>query len=210
MYPAPKVARTRIRCISSVSSDRGFTFIELIASLALMAILTAIFGMGLVAAIEGYDFSRTNSQIAQKGHLAMARMMRELSELTNIVSIDEGSNPSIIYERVQLVNGIPTVRTLALQFYAAERNLLLYTDLPSGTTSLDPTDGDVLADDVQLFDLQYYQGPNPLAWQFSLPLLSTIEISLSLNRPDAPDRPQEFSTLVHMRNTNNDGGAAAP
>ena len=196
----------QMRCLTS--DDSGFTFIELIISLALMAILASIFGMGLVAAMEGYDFSRTNSQIAQKGHLAMTRVMRELSELTNIRQIDEGTNPSIIYERVQEVSGIPTVRTLAIQFYASEQTLLLHTDLPSGTTNLDPEDGDILADDVQNFDLQYYQGANPLAWQFNLPLLSTIEITLSLNRPDAPGRTQDFSTLVHMRNTDNLGGAA--
>lgn len=190
-----------------VSSD-GFTFIELIVSLALMAILASIFGMGLVAAIEGYDFSRANTQISQKGHLAMTRVMRELSELNNILSIDEGTNPSIIYERVQDVGGIPTTRVLAIQFQAGEQNLLLYTDLPAGTTTLDPANGDILVDDVRNFDLQYYQGANPLAWQFNLPLLSTIVIDLSLNRPDAPGRTQDFSTLVHMRNTDNLGGAA--
>lgn len=193
-----------------MASDGGFTFIELIVSLALMAILAAIFGMGLVAAMEGYDFSRANSQIAQKGHLAMTRMARELGALTDIVSIDEGTNPAIIYERIQVVNGIPTLRTLALQFDAAGQDLLLYTDLPLNTTTLDPANGDLLADDVEFFDLNYYQGPNPLAWQFNLPLLSTIEITLRLNRPDAPGRTQNFSTLVHLRNTDNDGGAAAP
>ena len=189
-------------------ANSGFTFIELIVSLALMALLASIFGMGLVAAMEGYDFSRTNTQIAQKGHLAMARVMRELSELTNIRQIDQGTNPSIIYERVQDVNGIPTQRIFAVQFNAANHTLLLYSDLDPSVTTLDPNSGDILVDDVQDFDLQYYQGPNLLAWQFPLHLLSTIEISLSLVRTDAPGRTQDFSTLVHMRNTDNLGGAA--
>lgn len=188
--------------------NSGFTFIEVILSLALMAILAAIFGMGLVAAMEGYDFSRANTQLSQKGQLAMTRVMRELSEITDIRYIDEGANPFIIYERIQELNGIPTPRTLAIQFHAADQHLLLYTDLGAGVIALDPNDGNILVDDVQNFDLQYYQGANPLAWQFNLSLLSTIQISLSLNRPEAPGRTQDFAALVHMRNTNNLGGAA--
>lgn len=193
--------------IRHLGNSGGFTFIEVLLSLVLMAILASIFGMGLVAAMEGYDFSRANTNVSQKGQLAMARVMRELSELADIHHI-VGEN-TIIYQRIQNnVSGIPTPRNFAVQFNASDHTLRLHTDVDPDSETLIPESGDILVDDVQNFTLQYHQGENLLAWEFDLNLLSTIQIRLNLNRPDAPGRTQDFVTLVHMRNTDNLGGAA--
>ena len=149
--------------------------------------------------------------MAQKGQLAMTRISRELGELTAIRQIGEGSDPFIIYERVQALNGIPTRRIFAIHFNSADHAVRLYTDLDSGIATLDADqigNGDILVDGVSSFNLAYYQGANTLAWQFDLQLLSTIAITLDLTRPDAPDHSQHFATLVQMRNTDNLGGAA--
>jgi len=187
--------------------QHGFTFIEMILSLALMAILAAIFGMGLVAAMEGYDFSRANTQISQKGQLAMARMVRELSEMTDIHQIvGEGT---IIYQRIQNdINGIPTPHSFAIQINSSDQTLRFHTNIEPGSEPPNPMDGDILIDGVNSLILAYHQGSNPLAWQFNVNLLSTIQITLRLNRPDSPGNTQDFVTLVHMRNTDNEGGAA--
>ena len=181
-------------------ADKGFTFIEVIVSLALMAIIASIFGMGLVAAMEGYDFSRANTQVSQKSQLAMTRVMRELSELTNVIQTE----PYIIYERVKQDKAETVTGRFAIQFDSDNRSLLLHTtDTDTGNTSVN-----ILVDNVADFQLQYYQGADP-GWNPGLPLslLSTIQITLALNRPDGAGTTQ-FNTLVHLRNTDNLGGAA--
>ena len=69
----------------------GFTLLELVVSLLLLGLLTAIFGLGLVGAMQSHEFSRGNAQLTQKAHLAMKRISRELSELTEIETV---SNPA--------------------------------------------------------------------------------------------------------------------
>ncbi|MFZ1985629.1 MAG: prepilin-type N-terminal cleavage/methylation domain-containing protein [Desulfatitalea sp.] len=185
------------------SSESGFTLIEMIASLALLALLASIFGMGLVAAVESYDFSRSNVQVAQKGQMAMARLIRELTELTNVVNVNNGPDPFIVYERVEEVSGRPSTTLWALQFNNANHQVLLYENPPN---TLDNT-GDILVDGVQGWSLGYFQGAAQLSCPFAINNLSTIQITLNLSRPDAPAQTQNFTTLIHMRNTNNVGGA---
>ncbi|MFZ1985492.1 MAG: prepilin-type N-terminal cleavage/methylation domain-containing protein, partial [Desulfatitalea sp.] len=180
-----------------------FTLIEMIAALALLALLASIFGMGLVAAVESYDFSRSNVQVAQKGQMAMARMIRELTELTNVINVDSGSDPYVVYDRVEEVSGVPTLTHWALQFNSANHQVMLYENPPN---ILDNT-GDILVDGVQGWSLGYFQGAAQLSWPFAINNLSTIQITLSLIRPDDPAHTQDFTTLIHLRNNNNGGGA---
>jgi len=176
----------------------GFTLIELIASLALLALLASIFGMGLVAAVESYDFTRGNTLVAQKGQMAMARMIRELTELTRVVSIH---NDYIVYERVD--NTGATI--WGIFFDSSTRQVLLADNIPESTTT---AQGDVLVDGVDDWSLQCFLGSELQA----LPIdanspLSTMQITLKLARPDSPDHTQDFTTLIHLRNNGNDGGA---
>lgn len=192
-------------CKQKPSREGGFTLIEMIASLALLGLLASIFGMGLVAAVESYDFSRSNSQIAQKGQMAMGRMIRELTELTRVVNVGGGSDPFIVYDRIVEINGIPATSRCGLSFDSASRQLRLYENL--GDTTIDSGDeGDVLVDKVAALSLRYFQYTNELLiWPFDAPV--TIQISLSLDRPDSSAHTQDFTTLIHLRNNGNDGGA---
>ena len=184
----------------------GFTFIEMISALALMAVLSAILGMGLVAAMQSYDFSRTNVQVAQKGQMAMARVARELAQLT---AVHDAADPYIIYERVQEdATGAPRATRFGLHFNPDDATLRLHTNLDPGTTSIAGSQGDILVNQAAGFSLEYFQGANPWTPLYDLRFLSTIQITLRLTRPDAPGRTQNFRTLVHMRNTGNEGGAA--
>ena len=53
----------------------GFTLIEMIASLAIVGILAAIAGIGLVQFAEGYVLARSGAESAQKAQLATMRMV---------------------------------------------------------------------------------------------------------------------------------------
>jgi hypothetical protein len=176
-----------------------------IASLALLGILTAIFGMGLVAAMESYYFSRTNVVTAQKGQLAMHRLSRELAELTAIHQV--GPN-YIVYERIESNGSVPESRTMGI-YYDPEGGVRLFSDLPdTGPLSAGSVGGDILCDAVAAFTLAYYRGAETWSFGQDIQLLSTIGITLGLNRADDAAHPHRFNTLVHLRNTSNAGGAS--
>jgi prepilin-type N-terminal cleavage/methylation domain-containing protein len=195
----------------SIGWQAGFTLLELVVSLFLMGLLTAIFGLGIVHAVEGYQFSRTNVHLAQKSQLAMARMRRELMELTDIVAVSgAGEDPFIIYER--LVQGnTPSVARLGIHHHRASATIRLYTDLSPAVTHLDDStidQGDLLIDGVDSLSLAFFQGEDPWSPGNDLQLLSTIGLDITLARPDKPGATQDFQTRIYLRNTNNFGGAA--
>lgn len=189
----------------------GFTLIEIIASLVLLAVLTAVFGLGLVRVMEVFAFNRANVQLAQKAQPAMMRIARELMELTRIAHNQvAGDDPFIIYTRADISQ--PDVR-MGIHFHRSDGRIRLYTGLDPTVTTLSGdtiSQGHVLIDGVSAFSLQYLKGA--ASWTIGsdpLDQLSTIRINLSLLRPDSPTSPfQDFTTLVHLRNNANMGGAA--
>ena len=191
--------------------DDGFTLLEVITSLVLLGLLAAVFGMGIVAAVKSDAFSRANVQVAQKGQLAMTRIEREIRELTHIEAISAaGEEPYIIYYRLPGDNTQPEQR-YAIHFHPADQTLRIY----SAATAVSPlnnstiSQSDILVDKVSNFSLAYYQG-GLLDWSWGNDplLLSTIKITLQLERPDNPAVTQDFETVVHLRNSENYGGAA--
>ncbi len=199
--------------VRSKYDQEGFTLIELIVSLFLVGLLAAILGMGLVAAIQGYDYNRANVEVAQKAQMAMTRICRELQEMVAIAEIaDNDQDPFIIYDRVTETNGRSEQHTFGLHFNPGDARLRLYTNLdvggvPSALSDSTLDDGDILIDHVQSFSLLFFQGPNLWTEGMDITLLSTIEITLQISRPDAPGKIETFHTLIHLRNTHNEGGA---
>jgi prepilin-type N-terminal cleavage/methylation domain-containing protein len=194
----------------------GFTLLEIIVSIALLGLLTAIFGMGLVAAVQSHEFSRTNADLIQKSELAMTRIQRELMELTRVVGITDdqttyGINRFIIYERMVPQNNRDAVR-FALHFHPADKALYLYTDLDDNLSQLDGStidQADRLIDGVDHVAFECYKGDDP--WDETTDaqsLLSTIRITVDLVRRDDPDTSHRIRTMVHIRNNNNVGGVS--
>lgn len=194
--------------------EAGFTLLEIIVSIALLGLLTAIFGMGLVAAVQSHEFSRTNVDLTQKSQLAMTRIQRELMELIRVTEVTDdqttpGINRFVIYERMVSGNNQSTVR-FGLHLNPGDKSLYLYTDLNSAITQLDGStveQGDVLIDQVENITFECFKGD--LTWDEKTDdqsLLSTIQVTLDLERRDDPETSQRFRTLVHMRNNNNAGG----
>lgn len=209
---------TRILCSDSPVFLRtsGFTLLEIIVSIALLGLLTAIFGMGLVAALQSHEFSLTNADLIQKSQLAMTRIQRELIELTRVDAVTDdqatpGINRFIIYERMVPQNNQDTVR-FALHYYPADMALYLYTDLNNNLTQLDGStidQADMLIDGVDNVAFECFQGDAP--WNETTDaqsLLSTIRITLDLVRRDDPDTSRRIRTMVHIRNNNNVGGVS--
>jgi prepilin-type N-terminal cleavage/methylation domain-containing protein len=192
----------------------GFTLLEIVISIVLLGLLTALFGMGLVAAVQSHQFSRTNVELTQKSQLALTRIQRELMELIRVAEVTDnqttpGINRFIIYERMVPGNNQATVR-FGLHHHPADQSLYLYTDLNSAVTHLDSSttgQGDVLIDRVHNITFECFKGADP--WDEKVDaqsLLSTIQVTLELVRRDDPETNQRFRTVVHMRNNNNAGG----
>ena len=182
-----------------MNNESGFTLIEAVISLMIVGILAAFAGMAIVTGTKGYVQTRENSHLAQKAQMSMARIHRELMEITDIEAFDDtGTEPWIKFRN-------PKGR----QKLARRGDTL---QLHSESNIDDPT-GDLLVDQVAGFSLNFFQGSN--AWAVAnknsilpeeIQLLSAIQISFDLVRKEA-NSTLNFSTTVYPRNTNNFGGA---
>jgi len=178
-----------------MNKESGFTLIEIIVSLVLVGMMAAIAGMGIVTGTRGYLLAKENSHMAQKAQLAMARIQRELMELTDIAA--RQSDPAfIIYDNTSGRHAIAIDGTTIKMFF----------NLGSTQTTLPGWDqSDILVDNVHNFNLFYYQGSNPWGG-VDINLLSAIRVDLVLGRSDGSGNTVTFSTTINPRNTNNYGG----
>ena len=67
-------------------NQRGFSFVELIASLVIAGILAVALMTVVVSAMDGYVFSKTTADVSQKAQLALSRMRYELLNATAVTS----------------------------------------------------------------------------------------------------------------------------
>lgn len=67
----------------------AFTMIEVIATLLLVSILALSVAISLLPITQALMQVRANADTAQKARLAMSRISRELTTVTNVVSIGE-------------------------------------------------------------------------------------------------------------------------
>jgi len=126
----------------------GFTLIEMIASLAIVGILAAIAGIGLVQIAEGFLLSQAGADSAQKAQLAMARMGKEFNYITDVSG---GSSHSITFDSYHADEATDTIRSFSISWNGSAGDPLLLTCLDcSGGSVTEP-----LVDDVVAFDLTY-------------------------------------------------------
>jgi len=71
--------------------QKGFTLIELIAVLLIVGVLAAFAGLGIVAAVQGYMFSKDNAVNSEKAQLALSHLNRELVECYNCKYVGPGT-----------------------------------------------------------------------------------------------------------------------
>lgn len=117
--------------------SKGFTLIELVTVIIIAAILSAVAGMGLVQIANGYVFARKNAAAAQQTQVALARLVKELSEIR---SVSSAAATALTYQRANDATGLP--ETHRLSWAGADLPILL--------------DGDELVGKVRSFSLTYY------------------------------------------------------
>jgi len=140
-----------------LGKQQGFSLIEMIVVLILVGVLAAMAGMGIVAVVEGYVFSRLNAATVQKGQIAIAKIVKEFN---NISSVTAASSSSITF--------------------TAYRAGVAYTHTITFTGNTVTYDGDVVTDQVNSFDLGYYDtynGTKAATWTATR---KVIQITISL------------------------------
>jgi prepilin-type N-terminal cleavage/methylation domain-containing protein len=78
------------------NNESGFTLIEAIVVIVLMGILAVGLSLGIVKGVQNYIFARDATQLSQKAQLALARIDKELIDVTAITSI---SSSQVDYTR---------------------------------------------------------------------------------------------------------------
>ncbi len=124
----------------------GFTLVEMVAVFLLVAILGTSIFISIIPMAEGLSQVRLNTNAAQKARLAMARMSRELTTVTNVVS---SSGSSISYNFL-----VPA----GVSSYSVMHHTLAWGGSPGDPLMLE---GEPLCDEVQNFSLTYTPGPPP-------------------------------------------------
>ncbi len=173
------------------SDDKGFSLIEIIASVLLIGVISFSIGMGIVQAINGYAFAKQNTQTLQKGQSAMARLAKEFNAITYI-----SSSPAPDLAILQFSTTLSGVDKMAISFSGSDLLIQINGNPP-----------DVLTDKVRDFKLKYYDsfdfsGTPPQPYLLSPPAVPSsvkiIEIELILigaNNSDAV-----FKDRVVLRN----------
>ena len=119
---------------------RGFTLIEMIAVLLIVGVLALATTSALAPIAEGYLQARDNADSAQTLAFATARLSREFSSITNVIS---GTARTITYDHLDQ-DGLLRRRTLAW----------------SGTAGAPLTlDNVALLDDIGDLEFRYYTAP---------------------------------------------------
>jgi prepilin-type N-terminal cleavage/methylation domain-containing protein len=165
---------------TAFSDDKGFTLIEIIASVLLIGVISFSIGMGVVQAINGYVFAKRNAETLQKGQSAMARIVKEFNMITSLSLCEETS----------------------LKFSTDSGTMTFLVD---GTTI--KLNGDILTDSLKTCNLKYYDsfnftGSPPQPHLLLAPVMPSavkiIDIELTLigaNNSDAV-----FKDRVFLRN----------
>lgn len=173
-----------------LNKAKGFTLLEVILVLVLVGIVSAVAGMGIVRAVDGYMFARDNSSMTQKAQLALSRMTREMVEIQGVTT---AGGSSIMFTAP--MGAVSDNRTIGLVGTTVK--------IAEGATAL--ASGDTLVDNVAGFTMTYSKSDGS-AWVLgtdSVNLLARIDIVLRLTRQDVGGGYLEFTTTVNPRNTGN-------
>jgi prepilin-type N-terminal cleavage/methylation domain-containing protein len=116
----------------------GLTLVEVLVALVLVGLLVSVSGLLLAPLVQTFLNAHKASELMHQSQLAMARMSREFTTITNVVS---GSSGAITYDTLDS-SGDGHRRTISWD--GAGSPLLLNTN--------------TLAGDVKLFTLSYVDG----------------------------------------------------
>ena len=137
--------------------SRGYTMIELVAVVLLLGVLAASTAISLVPVAEGFLQVRSSARAMQKSRLAVARLSREFTAITNIAA----SGPRDLTYTFIDPSGASQQRTLS--WGGAPGDDLMLNAVP-------------LTDDVGFFELRYHPhgGAAQAAWSTNCQIIELL------------------------------------
>ena len=128
--------------------DQGFTLIEVVMSLVVIAIIGVVAGRGFLEIIAGYKMSKETALVTQQAQITMARIKKELASLT---SISCGSDKMITYKITRSATESEDTATI---YQTVDNKIQLKTG-STCTACSTCADGDTLVESVSEFSLSY-------------------------------------------------------
>ena len=175
-----------------ILNEKGYTLIEIIVTLTIVGVLAVVGGMGIVTGMKGYVYTNENIEITQNARLAMARITREISELTYI---DTTSGTDCIRYKIETVSD--NFRKIRSNNEELNLNINSVDDCDCDP-SIDT--GDILALQVSDFKLAYqaYNG-SEITPPIDSDNLYAVNIEFLFKRND--DNPDnKFEMTVNTKN----------
>lgn len=166
-----------------LNNEDGFSLIEIIMVLVLLAIMGVGLGFGISHIVRGYMLGRESVAVAGKAQLALLRISREM-KLIDKDSVDPGATDQQI-----------SFSTDADGIAANGREHACALALVGNTITLN---GDILADQVDSWTLAYFDtfdGSPETTWTATRTI---IQVTITMQGPD--ETPITFSTRVTPRN----------
>ena len=148
-----------------MKGNGGFTLIEVIASLTILAMLGAVAGLFIVSGVNSFVIARQNNEYFQKINLAMTRLSREMTFLTDI---DEISSTSIKYKRGTELFSISKVGADSVKINNSQT-------LPDADT------GFTLVDGITGFVLTYKKSDGVTDWETTDNINELYRIGIQIN-----------------------------
>jgi len=182
-----------------MSNESGFTLLEIIASLVLLSIMATTAGLWIVLGARGYVFTRENSIIVQKAGMVMARIERELLELSalDIAGSDDGC--------IRFKSGTVSPYYRAISLNGTELELKVSD---SADCNCD-TSGFLLGDSISDFTISYEDSagtsPVPSTPPADFEDLVAIHVDFTFTRSDMSGS-EKFETVIVSRNNGNPNG----
>jgi prepilin-type N-terminal cleavage/methylation domain-containing protein len=161
--------------------SKGFTLIEVIASLVLMGILAAALAIGSLSLVRGLLLERQASTAEYNAQLAMLRIVKELTLLGSVPSTPSATSITFVTR-----HGASNV-TMAIAYDADSQSITL-NNMTLGTGAI------TLATGVSGFSLTYYNnyGAAASSWSTSTQI---IQIAIAI-----PTLNRIFTSRVTLRN----------
>jgi prepilin-type N-terminal cleavage/methylation domain-containing protein len=163
-----------------ILGNKGFTLIEIIASLVLLSIITAVVGLGIYKIFEGFISVKKNAAAAQKAQVAMVRLVNEFTG----IAVISGNATSLNYKSYSYLDGTLKSHTVTWEGTSGSPLLL---------------DGVTLIDNVSSFNVVYLDAYNSAVEKSSWSS-STKIIEVTLVNTGAYNTTSSFTFRAVPRN----------
>lgn len=177
----------------------GFTLIEVIMSIVILSIISAIAGMGFVSMINGYVLAKKNAYTVQNAEIILTRLSKELTSTCCITSSNQTSLTFCSYSTMGTNPVCPATACPANTLLQYPQPLILSWDNTNKILLLGPAgNADTLANNVSSFSLSYFTKFDDVTASPTYLPASTALIKITLSLTGADNVATTFEERVFL------------